>query len=131
SPRICIYRSLRRSSAARSASRSQRRWRSTRAARRGGQERARCPVVSAVRTDGSCVVVTVRGSRSSAPASASQADLLRDLQIIQAAISPTTSRISRAQPRAPSPWDSAEAGGAAADVGGEGGGAVGGEGGGG
>jgi hypothetical protein len=56
----------------------------------------------------------------SAPASASQADLLRDLQIIQAAaISPTTNRISRAQPRAPSPWDSAEAGVPAADVAGE------------
>jgi hypothetical protein len=41
------------SSGARSTSRSHRRMRSTRAARIGGQERARCPASSAVRTDGS------------------------------------------------------------------------------
>jgi hypothetical protein len=51
----------------------------------GGHERARCPEVSAVRTDGSCVLVAVRVSISSAPASPSQADFLRDLQINQAA----------------------------------------------
>jgi hypothetical protein len=57
----------------------------------------------------------VRVSVSSAPASASQADFLRDLWISQAAISPTTSPINRIQPSAPKPSDSAEAGAPAAD----------------
>jgi hypothetical protein len=61
------------------------------------------------------VLVVVRVSSSSAAASASQADLLRDLQISQPAISPTTSTTSRVQPRAPNPWDSAAAGVPAAD----------------
>lgn len=89
--------------------------RSTKAARSGGQERARCPAVSAVRIDGNWVVVVVRVSSSRAPAWASQADLLRDLQIIQPATSPTTSTISRVQPRAPNPSDSAAAGVPVAD----------------
>jgi hypothetical protein len=84
--------------------------RSIRPERSGGHERARCPGVSAVRTDGSWVLVAVRVSISSAPASPSQADFLRDLQINQAATSPATSTISSVQPRSPNPPDSAEAG---------------------
>jgi uncharacterized membrane protein YjjB (DUF3815 family) len=103
------------SSDARSASSSHRRVRSTRAARSGGHDRARWPASCAVRTNGSCVPVVVRVSRSSAPASASQADLLRDLQISQTAASPTTTTTSSVQPRAPNPWDSAAAGVPAVD----------------
>jgi hypothetical protein len=108
--RICL-----RSSGARSTSRSHRRMRSTRAARSGGHDRARCPASSAVRTDGNWVPVVVRVSASSAAAWASQADFRRDLQSIQPAISPTTSTISSDQPRAPNPSDSADAGVPAAD----------------
>jgi hypothetical protein len=53
--------------------------RSIKPVRRGGHDRARCPAVSAVRTGGSRVLVVVRVSRSSAAASASQAEFLRDL----------------------------------------------------
>ena len=116
--RACPDQFLLRSSGARSASSSHRRMRSTRPARSGGQEGARCPAVSAVRTDGSWVLVAVRVACSRPPASASQADLRRDLQIIQPAASPTTSTVSRVQPRAPNPSDSAAAGvPAAKDVG--------------
>jgi hypothetical protein len=59
-------------------------------------------------------------SASSAAASASQADRLRDLQSSQPPISATTTTASRVQPRAPSPPDSAAAGvPAASDVGAE------------
>jgi hypothetical protein len=112
---ICRDRFLLRSSTARSASRSHRRMRSTRASRSGGHERARWPAVSAVRTNSSWVIIAVRVSASSASAWASQADLLRDLQINQPALAPTTSRISSAQPRAPIPPSSAAAGAPAAD----------------
>ena len=78
------------------------------------------PQSSAVRTDGNWVPVAVPMSASSAAASASQADRLRDLQSSQPAISATTRTTSRAQPRAPSPSDSAAAGvPAATDVGAE------------
>jgi hypothetical protein len=60
--------------------------------------------------------VVVRVSCSSAAAWASQADFLRDRKISQPAASATTRRMSRVQPRAPSPWDSAAAGVPAADV---------------
>jgi hypothetical protein len=95
---------------ARSASRSQRRMSSTRVARNGGHDRARCPASSAVSTGGSWVPVAVRVSSSSAVAWASQADRLRDLQSSQPAASATTRRTTRVQPRAPSPSDSAAAG---------------------
>ena len=108
--RTCLVRFRRWSSGARRASRSHRRMRSTSVARNGGHDRARCPASSAVSTGGSWVPVTVRVSCSSAAAWASQPDLLRDLQSSQPAASTTTRRISRLQPRAPSPSDSAAAG---------------------
>ncbi len=108
--RTCAVRFRRWSSGARSASRSQRRMRSTRVARNGGHDRARWPASSAVSTGGSWVPVAVPISASSAAAWASQADRLRDLQSSQPPISATTRRMSSAQPRAPSPSDSAAAG---------------------
>jgi hypothetical protein len=90
--------------------------RSLRAARRGGHDRARSPAVSAVSTAGSWVLVVVRVSCSSAAASLSQADFLRDRKISQPAASATTTRISSVQPKAANPWDSAAADVPAADV---------------
>jgi hypothetical protein len=56
------------------------------------------------------VLVAVRVSVSSASASLSQSAFLPELQTIQAAITPTTSRIRNVQPRAPRPPDWADAG---------------------
>jgi hypothetical protein len=109
--RCCLW-----SSGARSASRSQRPMRSTSSARNGGHDRARCPASSAVRTSGSWMPVVVRVSCSTAADSSSQADRRRDRQSSQPAASATTRRISRVQPRAPSPSDSAAVGVPAAAV---------------
>ena len=114
--RTCPDRVLLRSSGARSASSSQRRTRSLRAARSGGHDRARCPAVSAVSTAGSWVLVVTRMSASSAAAFLFHADFLRDRKISQPAASATTRRMSSVQPTAPNPWDSAAAGVPAADV---------------
>jgi hypothetical protein len=51
------------------------------------KNRARCPAVSAVRTDGSWVPVVVRVSCSTAAALLSQVDLRRDRKISQPATS--------------------------------------------
>jgi hypothetical protein len=79
------------------------------------QEPPVTPGCPAVRTDGRRVLVMLRVAVSSAPASLSQADLRRDLHSIQAAISPTTSRMSSVQPSAPNPPLSPGAGVPAAD----------------
>src|SRR3954465_9613341 len=107
---------MRSSPAARWASRSHRRTRSTRSARSGGHDRPRCPAVSAVRTGGSRVAVAVRVSCSRAVASVSQVDLRRALQISRPPMIRATNTISAIQPTGPIPLDAAGAAAPEADA---------------